>query len=145
MKAERVVLGIQKTADGGTWADGMVSLLITCSCSLGFPELGVREKPQAEEPAAEGTLYRKALGERPWLPFPASRLCTKLCTGVIPNPCAYGRPPEPERLDLAVSLLRGPRLQMQREGPEALDVGVPALLGTEMAFTYGLELAVSCS
>lgn len=65
MKAERVVLGIQKTADGGTWADGMASLLITCSCSLGFPELGVREKPQAEEPAAEGTLYRKALGERP--------------------------------------------------------------------------------
>lgn len=64
MKAERVVLGIQKTADGGTWADGMVSLLITCSCSLGFPELGVREKLQAEEPAAEGE--RGHCIGRPW-------------------------------------------------------------------------------
>lgn len=106
---------------------------------------GRSRRLKSRQLSVRGDTVQEGLGERPWMPFPASLLCTKLCTGVISNPCAYGRPPEPERLDLALSLLRGPRLQTQREAPEALDVGVPALLGTEMAFTYGLELAVSCS
>lgn len=85
-------------------------MAITCSCSLGFPELGVRENPEAGEPQlrAGRDAVQESLAESPaccfLLPASAQSWVLELYQSRV-----YGSPPEPERPGLALSLLRGPR------------------------------------
>lgn len=101
--AEKAVLGIQKAADGGTPGSWNGFLGHHFLLLIRFPRTWCLGKPEAGGQAAEGDrdAMQESQAEKLCLLFPASCLCTKPCAGVMPIPCAYGRPLEPRGLPLS--------------------------------------------